>query len=59
MYFHQAMNGKDATQFLKAAHKKFADLITKGIFELIPLIIVPEGKNIFTEVWDMKQKQHV
>ena len=46
MYFHQAMKENDAIKFLKSAHKIISDLLSKGIFELIPHSIVTEGENI-------------
>ena len=45
MYFHQAMKENDATQFLKSAHKIISDLLSKGVFELIPHSIVTEGET--------------
>ena len=57
MYFHQAMKENDARQFLKEAHKEFADLLSKGNYELIPCSIVPEGETLFRAVWATKQKR--
>ena len=48
-----------ATQFLKAGHKGFTYFISKGFFELIPRIIVPEGETIFPAVWSMKKKKRL
>ena len=59
MYFHQAMKENDATQFLKIVHKKFADLLGKGILKLILHHIVPDRETLFPAVWEMKQKQWV
>ena len=50
MYFQQAMEENDSTQFLKAAYKEFVDLLSKVTFELIPLIIVPQGETILPAV---------
>ena len=41
MYFNQATNENDDTQFLKSEHKEFSDLISKGMFEMIPCTIFP------------------
>ena len=60
IYFNQEMKENDATQFLKAVHKEFLDLLSKGIFELIPQIIVPEiERESPPEVWAMKRKRQV
>ena len=56
MYFQHVMKENDDTQFLKEPHKEFYDLISKGIFEMIPNSIVPEGETIFPAVRAMNQK---
>ena len=50
-HFHQAIKENDTTEFLKAAQKKFADLISMGIVEMIPHSIVPYGWTLFPELW--------
>ena len=57
IYFYQEMKEDDATHFLKAAHKEFADYLSKEIFELIPRSIVTEVENLFPVVWSMNWKK--
>ena len=56
MSFHQATKENYATQFLKAKYKEFADLLLKGIFELLPRRRVPERKRVFPAVWATNRK---
>ena len=51
------MKENDATQFLKAYHKEFAGLLSKGVFELAYCSIVLERDIILLVVWAMKKKR--
>ena len=56
IYFNQAVKGNDATQFLREAQKQFMDLLSKGIFELIPCIIFKEGGTLLPALLYTKKK---
>ena len=50
------MKENGSTQFLKAAHKKVSESISKGIFDMITNNIVTEGDNPLFLLWYTKQK---
>jgi hypothetical protein len=57
MYFHQAMKQADAKNFLDAVHNEFKDLLQRGVIEIVPAFLVPEG--IISSVWSMRRKRRV
>ena len=46
----------DDAHLLKAAHKEFANLVNKGIFELLPCRRVSDGETLLPIVRSIKQK---
>jgi hypothetical protein len=58
-YFHQAMRQADAKNFLDATHNEFNDLLQRGVFDIVPAFLVPEGTKIFSSVWSMRRKRKV
>jgi hypothetical protein len=50
MYFHQVMKQADAKNFMDAAHNEFNDLLQRGVFEIVPVFLVPEGMKVFSSV---------
>ena len=53
------MKENDTIQLLKETHKEFTGFLSKGIFELIPRIIVAEGETIFPTVWVIKRNNRL
>jgi hypothetical protein len=59
MYFHQAMKQADAKNFLDAVHNEFKDLLQRGVIEIVPAFLVPEGMKVISSVWSMRRKRRV
>jgi hypothetical protein len=59
MYHHQAMNEPDHHEFIKAEIKEVQDLVSRGVYVLVPKCDVPRDTKIFPSVGALCQKRDI
>jgi hypothetical protein len=59
MYWHQASQQADSSQFLKAAVKEVKSHVDEGHFELLTRSELPKGTKVLGAVWSMKRKRRI
>ena len=59
MYFHQAMQVPDKTEFIQAIVKEINDHVEGNHWELVPASQVPKGTKVLDSVWAMKRKRDI
>jgi hypothetical protein len=59
MYFHQAMQQDDASEFVKAAVKEVNGHIEHNRWQLVQRNEIPEGIDPIPSVWSMRCKRNL